>query len=166
MRLDKLLDNNVISVLASDKDGRRPNTEAHLRASSGCQILLPIMAVAEIECGMARVHNPSAEPQRVKVREFLARFPVLPFDENVVRPYSLLRAKLWEMCGQPAGSGREKTLKLPEELCDPVSGNQLGIDERDLQIVSIALAYNLALATLDRETGMLTIEKAQVDPIV
>jgi predicted nucleic acid-binding protein len=160
LAIDKLLDNNVISILVSDKDPRRPNAEGHMRASSGCRFFLPVIAVAEIESGMAKVTNPAAEPQRRSVRAFLYRYPVLPFDRHTVEPYSLLRAKLWHLCGTPKGSGRGHIEKLPEELCDRVSGRELGIDERDLQIVSIALQHNLVFATFDRNSGMLTIERA------
>lgn len=158
--LDKLLDNNVISILVSDKDKRRPNADAHLAASAPAKILLPVIAVAEIESGMAKVVNPSAEPQRQSVRQFFKRYPILPFDEKTIQAYALLRAKLWHICGTPKASGRGHLQKLPEELCDPVSGQQLGIDERDLQIVSIALQYDLMLATFDRNSGMLMIERA------
>lgn len=160
---DKLLDNNAISILVSDKDSRRESAKAHLLASAPARILLPAIAVAEIESGMAKVVNPAAEPQRQRVRQFFTRYPVLPFDFDTIQRYALLRAKLWHICGKPKPSGRGHVQKLPEELCDPASGQQLGIDERDLQIVSIALQYDLMLATFDRNAGMLMIERAAAE---
>ena len=162
MATDKLLDNNVISVLVSDKDPRRPNVLARMKASAPSKILIPVIAMGEVESGMAKVESPSpgALAQRVEVRKFFARYPVLPFNSNTVPGYAMLRARLWHMYGKPKPSGRGHVQKLPEELCDPVTGLQLGIDERDLQIVSIAIEHGLILATLDRNSGMLRIEAA------
>jgi predicted nucleic acid-binding protein len=112
---------------------------------------------------MAKANNPAAEPQQQRVRAFFRRYQILPFDHHTIPLYSLLRAKLWHMCGSPKGSGRGHVQKLPEELCDPVSGLQLGIDERDLQIVSIALQHGLVFATLDRNDGMKRIEAAAAE---
>lgn len=154
----KLLDNNVISTLLNERDAQNANAQARLRASSPSPIFLPVIAVAEIECGMAKANNPDAHAQKVAIREFFARYPILPFDHQVVAPYALLRAKLWNLLATP--KGRTTKEKLPEELCDSTTGKELGIDERDLQIVSIALAFNLIFATFDRNIGMRRIEEA------
>jgi predicted nucleic acid-binding protein len=50
--------------------------------------------------------------------------------------------------------------KLPEELFDKVTGKQLGIDERDLFIASVAAENGLILATNDSNEGMKRIENA------
>ena len=92
---------------------------------------------------------------------FFTQFPVLPFEFETIKFYAPLRAKIWHICGKPKPDGRGHIETLPEELCDDRnSGKQLGIDERDLQIVSIALQYNLSLATFDRNPGMKMIERA------
>lgn len=163
MHFDRLLDNNAISILVSDRDSRRPRALAHLAACAPARILLPVIAVAEIESGMAKAANPEAKRQRDAVRDFFRRHEILPFEFDTIEKYALLRAKLWHMCGTPKPSGRGHLHKLPEELCDPVTGKQLGIDERDLQIVSIALQYDLMLATFDRNAAMLRIEQAAAD---
>jgi hypothetical protein len=58
----------------------------------------------------------------------------------------------------PKPRGHKET--LPEQLFDRVTGRDLGIDERDLLIVSVAVQYNLILATADRNQGMRSIEQA------
>jgi predicted nucleic acid-binding protein len=50
--------------------------------------------------------------------------------------------------------------KVPEELIDRVSGQSLGIDEKDLFIASVAAQYRLVLATNDQKEGMRRIERA------
>ena len=42
----------------------------------------------------------------------------------------------------------------------PSTGKELGIDERDLLIASVAAQYNLVLATIDQNEGMKRIEAA------
>jgi predicted nucleic acid-binding protein len=39
----------------------------------------------------------------------------------------------------------------PEQLVEPVTGLELGIDENDLWIAAQSLAYNLTLVTADQD---------------
>ena len=50
--------------------------------------------------------------------------------------------------------------KHPEQLHEKVTGSELGIDEPDLIIASIALAHNLILVTNDARTGMDRVREA------
>ena len=43
---------------------------------------------------------------------------------------------------------------------DKVTGTELGIDEPDLLIASIAMAQNLVLVTDDRNAGMMRVKQA------
>lgn len=145
-----LLDTNMICALA---DANRPG---HAAAISRLQrvgsdfVLLPSMAVAEIEFGMARAPDVKPEKRR-ELRSFIARFDQLPFDESCIKPYSSVRAELWRMNATPRpGHPQSSKEKRPEDLCDKVTGRELGIDEPDLIIASIALAQNLVLVTDDR----------------
>jgi len=56
--------------------------------------------------------------------------------------------------------GRRYKEKVPEDLVERVSGKSLGIDEKDLLIASVAVQYNLILATNDQNPGMKRIEEA------
>jgi len=154
-----LLDNNVISVAARPGDGRHPRVIEHLRAAAEDYVVLPAMAVAEIEDGLARVDasgNPlpaTAIAERERLRQFFNDYPVrIGFDEHAIEPYSLVRSRLW--IDLATKNGRRWVEKLPEELCDRITGQTLGIDERDLIIVCTAIAYNLIFVTLDFNPGM------------
>jgi predicted nucleic acid-binding protein len=109
--------------------------------------MVPTMAVAEIEFGMARAANVRPE-KREELRNFIRQFEQLPFDSGCVEPYSAVRAELWRMFGTPKGSSFRE--KRPEDICEKVTGKELGIDEPDLIIASVALAQNLVLVTDDR----------------
>lgn len=153
-----LLDTNVISILVRRQDPRYAVVSARLDAVGNSPLLIPVIAVAEIEFGMAKADNPDPA-QQADLRAFLAGYPMpLPIDRNTVEPYALVRAKLWRQFATRKNRGHKE--KLPEELVDRVTGKQLGIDERDLLIASVAIQYNLVLATADRNAGMQKIEEA------
>lgn len=156
-----LLDNNIISLLARPQDPSHGSIKARLRALQGSPVFLPVIAIAEIEFGMAKAvaANPT---QREALHRFFVDYPLhLPIDDNTVEPYALIRAQVWHNHGTPKGRGHKE--KLPEELTDRVTGESLGIDERDLLIASTAAQYGLTLITNDSNEGMRRIEKAAQD---
>jgi predicted nucleic acid-binding protein len=153
-----LLDNNVISVLARPSDPRYASIEGHMKAIGDAPVLLPVVAIAEIEFGMAKATNPDAG-QQAQLRAFFNQFPHhLGIDDNTIEPYSQLRAEIWRQHATPKNRGHKE--RLPEQLKDRTTGKELGIDERDLLIASVAAQYNLILATIDQNPGMRRIEAA------
>jgi predicted nuclease of predicted toxin-antitoxin system len=64
------------------------------------------------------------------------------------------------MHGTPAGKRSKFAERHPEELIEKVTGKELGIDEPDLIIASIALVQNLILVTSDSGTGMTRVKEA------
>jgi predicted nucleic acid-binding protein len=156
-----LLDTNVICALAvANHPGHVPAQQRFQRADPQF-VLLPTMAVAEIEFGMARAANVRPE-KREELRRFLGRFEQLPFDENCVRPYSVVRAELWRLHGTTRRQGNRLVYdeKHPEQLVEKVTGRELGIDEPDLIISSVAMAQNLVLVTNDTGAGMSRVKEA------
>lgn len=152
-----LLDTNVICTLADANRAGHTAATSRLHHVGTDFVLLPSMAVAEIEFGMARAANVRPE-KREELRRFIARFDQLPFDESCIKPYACIRAELWSMNATPrSGRPQSSKKKRPEDLCDNVTGRELGIDEPDLIIASIALAQNLILVTDD---GMERVKEA------
>ncbi|NJM55349.1 MAG: type II toxin-antitoxin system VapC family toxin [Verrucomicrobiae bacterium] len=155
-----LLDTNTICALAdADRAGNAAAVQRFQRTGNQA-VLLPSPAVGEIEFGMWKA--PDVRPdKRKELRDFIARFVQLPFDEHCVLPYALVRAEIWRTHGTPK---RDKPHthkeRRPEDLIDKVTGAQLGIDEPDLYVASIALAQNLVLVTDDRNEGMVRIREA------
>jgi predicted nucleic acid-binding protein len=151
-----LLDTNIISALASLRHSRHSEFERKVRTLD--HIWLPVIAIAEIEFGMAKAEN--VDPiQREEVRRFFQRFPQhLGISDNTVEPYSLLRAQLWKMFATRERRGHKE--KLPEDLFDRVTGKQLGVDERDLLIASVAAENGLILVTGDKNSGMTRIDES------
>jgi predicted nucleic acid-binding protein len=156
-----LLDTNVICALAdANRSGHAPVRQRFQQVDPQF-VLLPTMAVAEMEFGMARAANVRPE-KRDELRRFISRFEQLPFDENCVQPYSVVRAELWRMHGTTRQRGKRFVYdeKHPEQLCEKVTGTELGIDEPDLIIASVAIAQNLVLVTNDTKAGMSRVKEA------
>lgn len=163
---DYLLDNNIISIVVREGDARRPGVVKRLDGihKNGGKIVLPIIAIAEIEFGMAKSERPNAA-ERTKLQDFLNKYPLRRgIDEHTIEPYALIRAELWRTFGTPKinkkGDVRGHVEKLPEDLHDRVTGKSLGIDERDLLIAGTAVEYGLVLATNDQNEGMIRIQQA------
>lgn len=139
-----LLDTNIISYLARPKSPQYNSVRSHLsRLRNDEPVLLPVIAIAEIEFGIAKAGDKLSDELKDVLRKFFESYPNhLGIGDNTVEPYSLVRAGLWRKYG-----GRRH--KVPEELFQKVTGKQLGIDERDLLIASVAIEYGLVLVTAD-----------------
>jgi len=141
-----LLDTNIISYLARPGLPQHENVKTHLlKLGSDEPVMLPVIAIAEIEFGIAKAGPRLSDELKDVLRKFFESYPFhLGIDDNTVKPYSLVRAELWRRHG-----GKKK--RLPEELFEKVTGRQLGIDERDLLIASVAIQYGLVLVTADKK---------------
>lgn len=152
-----LLDTNVISALADTTRTDYLPTSQRLAAVSDSPVLLPVIAIAEICFGMAKAAN-LAPQKRAEMQSFFAKYLHMPVDDGTVEPYSLVRAEVWRLFATPQKRGNKE--KRPEELLDKVTGRELGIDELDLLIASVALEHNLILVTHDEKEGMKRIKEA------
>jgi predicted nucleic acid-binding protein len=155
-----LLDTNVICALADATRPAHAPAVSRFQQTGGQFVLLPAPAVGEIEFGMRKA--PDVQPaKRQELRDFMSRFDQLPFDEHCIEPYAIVRAEVWRQFGTSKSSKPySHKERRPEDLLDKTTGTQLGIDEPDLYIASIALAQNLVLVTDDSNAGMARIRDA------
>jgi predicted nucleic acid-binding protein len=146
-----LLDTNVVSVLANPAHKSYQRAKEKEKTLQPGNVTISAITIAEIEYGLQRAEKPDPKQQdelrhylkqQDAVRRFLDRYRGIAFgfNEHTVEPYALIRAKLW--------SKYPTDKKRPEELRD-ASGKDLGIDERDLLIVSIAAQYKYVFVTMD-----------------
>jgi predicted nucleic acid-binding protein len=155
-----LLDNNIISILVQPADPRYPGVRANFDAiKDDSPIILPVIALAEIEFGLAI--GTDNQEQAMAIREFFSEYPDhYGVGDNTIEFYALLRSQIWRDYGTRKKKRNGFEEKRPEELVDRVTGQSLGIDERDLLIASVAAEYRLVLATNDQKEGMKRIERA------
>lgn len=82
-------------------------------------------------------------------RQFISDIAPIEFqiDKHVAREYGRIRAVLFEKFGP-----KDKKIdgRRPEQLIDPVTSLELGIQENDLWITAQAVTFNLTLVTNDK----------------
>jgi predicted nucleic acid-binding protein len=114
------------------------------------------VTLGEIEYGLRAAGVRWTPRAAEEFRSFLtARFPrPLVIDRHTRIHYGDLRAQLFEKF---APRSRRSNGLRPEEMLDPTTGRELGIQENDVWIASQVLQYNLVLVSHDR---MLRIREA------
>lgn len=124
------------------------HVESRVRAlPKGTPLFVSAITLGEIEYGH-RVASRETLPVQERYVEFVReKLPhVLDVRPSTAAPYGELRALLFE---RYAPSGKRSGLR-PEQLVDPISSVELGIQENDLWIAAQAIEYNLVLVTHDK----------------
>src|ERR1044071_5515867 len=143
---DYLLDTNIISYLV-DK-GRAQNelvSEQLLRSiNKESRLHVSVVTIGELEYG-CEVHK--KDVIRKNIFDFLdTRFNIINVTRHTAQCYGEIRAALFEKFSP---KGLRHGLR-PEQLKDPVTATELGIDENDLWLVSQAYERNLIFVTADK----------------
>ena len=152
-----LIDTQTITYWFDGMSAEYPLVQAaaEARRSADAPLWISAISLGEIQYGHA-AEPAGAGPVRESFVKFVRdKFPqVLGVSRHTPEPYGRIRAILFEMFGPKS---RKSKKKRPEELCDPTTGRELGIDENDLWIVAQAAERNLVLVTHDK---MVRIRKA------
>lgn len=144
-----LLDTMIIRYWFDRESGKYPIVQAAAEERRGnYPLYVSAITLGEIEHGHAA--NPGgAGPTRDEfvgfVREALPQ--ILPVSRHTAEPYGRIRAELFEKF---APKSKKSKKRRAEEMCDPTTGRELGIDENDLWIVAQAAERNLVLVTHDK----------------
>jgi len=144
-----LLDTNILSYWFADGSAEYERvTQYILSLPEDSLLAISAITLGEVEYGH-RAISAEATPRQTTFLEFINE--QLPTVLNVMAStrlyYGRLRADLFKMF-YPAG--RRKRGLRPEQLVDPVTSLELGIQENDLWIAAQALEYNLVLVTADK----------------
>jgi predicted nucleic acid-binding protein len=159
---DYLLDTNILSfwydtlkaahakVVARVNIARQPDPTTRYVA----RLFVSVVTLGEIEYGVRASHVPDPAKQAAyaamdaaKIKFVQEQCPVaLEITEHVAEQYGELKAWLFNNCGPNA---KKSKAKRAEELVDPTTGKELGIDENDIWIAAQAKTHNLVLVTHD-----------------
>lgn len=160
-----LLDTNIIShlirALNNETSAQCTNVLKHYQChEKDARIFICAATTGEIEYGLNISTTPDPVVQQ-QVREILDIFPeVLKIDKHIAaEQYAILRANIFNKYAPKNKRGRAKTRYL-EEWCDPTTGKTMGINENDIWIASVALAYNLHLVTDDGMDRIVSVAPA------
>lgn len=111
-------------------------------------VYVSAVSIAEVEYGLLTAPEIDAQRQSA-VRSAMTSFEVLDIDQHTAEEYSKIRANLFRNHTPRDRRGRI-TKKYVEDLVDRTTGKELGIQENDLWIVSVAVQYNLVFVTNDK----------------
>ena len=146
-----LLDTNIVNAASNEGDRLHEKIRAWLDGLGDAAVFTSAVSLAESEYGL-NVY-PLEAHERQSIREARAAYQVLPINPDTSRIYGRIRAALFDKYA-PRDRRRKVRSHYAEDLRERTSGKELGIQENDLWIVSIAIAYNLVFVTGDRRGGM------------
>ena len=153
---DYLFDTNIIRYIHELEAGSQSKECLTLKMRleslpKNTRIFLSPVTTGEVEYGL-RV-GPFDDPDNEKYKKLvniLTSYPCLSIDCDIARQYySLLRARLYDKYAPKRKKGQSARKKRIEEWKDPTTSKELQIQENDLWITAVALAYNLILVTDD-----------------
>lgn len=143
-----LLDTNIVAFWYDPKRPQHQRVDQRIEdLPQEAPLMISVITLGEIEYGLQSVPEGSAS-SRNPLREFVEhRLPmVLDISQTTCTHYGMLRARLFEKYAPR--DKRRKGLR-PEQLIDPVTSRELGIQENDLWLAAQALEFNLVLVTND-----------------
>ncbi len=149
-----LLDTSIASIAGYEGDERHAGVREWLDGLQDDAVFVSAVSVAESEYGLNL--NPLDAQSQQDIRSAIGTYQVLPIDHHTARVYGPIRAALFRAYA-PRDYRNRITARYIEDLREPTSGKELGIQENDLWIVSVAVQYNMAFVTADGGGGMRAI---------
>lgn len=159
---DYLLDTNILSFWYDTLKSEHPNVVARVNAARQpdptthyvSRLFVSVVTLGEIEYGARASHVPNPAKQAeyaamdaAKIKFVQEQCPeALEITKHVAEQYGELKAWLFNNC---APNAKKSKSKRAEELVNPTTGKELGIDENDVWIAAQAKAHNLVLVTHD-----------------
>lgn len=147
-----LLDTNAVCDWLDETKPRHDAVSQKVEQAAQAQavIVTSSIVLGEIEYGIAATGDAAPRAlagfHRQVTRQFARERLLLNVSKSTTSIYGDLRARLFEKFAPK--KRRRKGLR-PEELADPVTAKELGIQENDLWIAAQAIERNLILVTND-----------------
>ncbi len=142
-----LLDTNIAGIAWDGGHKEHASIRARLATLGESIISVSIISLGEIAYGLDV--TPGADLARHQaIRNAMRAYFVWAIDEATIPFYSGLRGELFRRYAPRNRRGLIAT-KKPEALRDHTSARELGIQENDLWIVSVAVQHDLRLITQD-----------------
>ena len=91
--------------------------------------------------------------EKQSIQKVIEKFKVLPIDHHTARTYGKIRADLFNKYAPKNNRGKVSE-RYATNLRERTSDKELGIQENDLWIVSVAVRYNMEFVTTDNGGGM------------
>jgi tRNA(fMet)-specific endonuclease VapC len=143
-----LLDTNIVAYWFDERRSEHQRVLQHIQGLlEAAPLMISAITLGEIEYGIqvARIDALEQEAFHAFISTNLPM--VLDITKATRIYYGLLRASIFE---KYAPNPRRRRGLRPEQLINPVTSRELGIQENDLWIAAQALEYNLVLVTNDK----------------
>ena len=152
-----LLDTSIASIAFDAGNQSHTGVRARLATLGDDSISICSVSLGEVEYGLQVSPGIDAERHQT-VRNNLLQYQIMGIDRHTGKLYGELRGELFRRYGTRDGRNRLKE-KRPEDLLDRTTSRELGIQENDLWIVSVAVQYNLRFITGDKMDRILAAAK-------
>ena len=142
------MDTNIASAAWDFGSPSHINVSQRLKELGDAIVYVSAVTIAEVEFGLLTA--PCIDLQRQSnVRSAMSNYEILYVDQHTAEEYAEIRAELF-LAHSPKDRRGRLTKRFIEDLVDRTTGKELGIQENDLWIVSVAKQYNLIFVTNDR----------------
>ena len=152
-----LLDTSVASIAFDVGNPSHAEVRKRLSELGDASISICAISIGEVEYGLNVSPGVDLDRHRT-VRGNLFQYQILDIDRHTGKLYGELRGELFRRYGARDSRGRLKE-KRPEDLRDRTTARELGIQENDLWIVSVAVQFNLRFVTRDSMERILATAK-------
>ena len=150
-----LLDTSTISVMSRE---HKPLHQAAMdwldEINENDRVYISVITLSEIRFGLELARPQDLSPNRKKeIQDFVNRYSVLGVDKNTSMLYGKIRSDLFK---KYAGRDSKNKVRVGsvESLRELTSERELGIQENDLWIVSVAIQHNMKFVTADSRGSM------------
>lgn len=142
-----LLDTSVASIAWDEGNRAHPRVTEHLAGLGDAPIYICAITVGEVEYGLSVAPGLDHSRQQA-VRRAMRQYEQIHLSQHVADTYGAIRGELFRRYSPKKARGTPR-VKHPEDLLDDTTAKELGIQENDLWIISVAITYNLTLITQD-----------------
>ena len=146
-----LLDSNIPGIASYPGHNLHQSVISWLKQINESRLYISSVSVGESKFGL----NLNPLPQNIQddIQRVRDAYQILPIDHHTADEYAIIRAKLFNKYAPKDHRNKLKT-RYVEDLCENTTGKELGIQENDLWIVSVAVQHHMKLVTTDKKGGM------------
>lgn len=145
-----LLDTSIATIAWNSSHKQYLFVREKLAALGGDSISVSAISVAEVLYGQDVQPYPDIEHFQT-VHEAMRKYKLRNVDQHTAEYYAKIRGELFRRHAPRDNRDRLKKRIQPEDLVDRTTARELGIQENDLWIVSIAVQYDLVFITRDKK---------------
>jgi predicted nucleic acid-binding protein len=142
-----LLDTSIASIAWDGENRNHGFVRTRIAALGEDAISVCSISIGEVEYGL-RVSQAVDPARHLSARQAMLTYKIWDIDRFTGEVYGIIRSALFEQHAPRDKRGR-LTKKRPEDLRETTTARELGIQENDLWIVSVAIQYDLNLISRD-----------------